>query len=84
MLGVIAICLWTLFLIQLTYLTNQSVSDQLEHREISKQSSKQTSLNVNMTKINAKNIQDILNNVSEINEKLLLLSNQSVNQSLNK
>jgi uncharacterized membrane protein required for colicin V production len=40
-----------------------------EVRNLSEQAKEQSSLNVQMTKINAKNIQNIMNNISEINTK---------------
>lgn len=41
-----------------------------ESRNLSEESRQQSALNVNMTEINAKNIQNVLNNISEINKKL--------------
>jgi uncharacterized membrane protein required for colicin V production len=40
-----------------------------EVRNISEKAKEQSTLNVQMTKINAKNIQNIMNNISEINSK---------------
>ncbi len=57
---------------------NQSQLQLVEHikdtlvevRNLSEESKEQSTLNVNMTEINAKNIQNIMSNISEINKKL--------------
>jgi hypothetical protein len=69
-LAIIAVGLWTIFLIQLSKLVEQTNDNQLQHVIISNQSKQNTELNVNMTKINKKNIENILNNISAINNKI--------------
>ena len=49
----------------------ENIKDTLkEVKNLSSESRQQSTLNVNMTKINAKNINNILGNISEINKKL--------------
>lgn len=90
-LGVIAILLWSVFLVQILKQTdiltkNQNIvlenqdnsrkildyltTSRTEHDIITKLSKFASETNLNLTKINAKNIENILNNITEINKKL--------------
>ena len=69
-LAVIAVSIWTVFLIQLSQLVSLTTSEKIEHSMISEQGKQSIELNVNMTKINKKNIENMLNNLSEMNKKL--------------
>lgn len=76
-LGVIAVLVWTVSLIQLSQLVHQTNILQEEHnmgaldaRDNVLKSKEASTLNVNMTKTNSKNIENILNNITEINKKL--------------
>ena len=76
-LGIVAIGLWTIFLIQLNIVVEQTkaaqeqhINGSLEARKVVVEGKEISQLNVNMTKINAKNIENIMNNISEINNKI--------------
>lgn len=76
-LGIIAVGIWTIFLVQMSQLLEQSTTLQKEHvkgaidaRENLITAKETAEKNVNMTKINKKNIENILNNISEITQKL--------------
>lgn len=76
-LGIIAVSLWTIFLVKLFQIAEDTNTSQQAHINGSTEardnvlSSKHFSeLNVNMTKTNSKNIENILNNITEINNKI--------------
>ena len=76
-LGIIAVGIWTIFLVQMSQLLEQSTTLQKEHvqgaidaRENVIKAKNNSQLNVEMTKLNKKNIDNIMNNISEINQKL--------------
>jgi 5-bromo-4-chloroindolyl phosphate hydrolysis protein len=77
-LGIIAVSVWTIIFIQLSQLLEQTNIIQYEHingsitaRENIQANKEAVEQNLEKTNINKKNIENILNNISEIKSKLI-------------